>query len=49
MKLLGEVLLGKNMIQPAQLNIALKEQKRTGELMGDVLIRLGMVTRKDLS
>jgi len=49
MKLLGEVLKENNMITDQQLGIALKEQKGTGELMGDVFVRLGIITRKDLA
>ncbi len=49
MKFLGEVLIDNDKITRQQLNIALKEQKQTGELMGNVLVRLGMITGKDLS
>jgi len=49
MKLLGEVLQEKDMITPQQMRLALQEQKRTGELLGNVLLRLGILTRKDLS
>ena len=49
MKLLGEVLLEKNMVTPDKLGFALQEQKRTGELLGNVLVRLGILTRKSLS
>jgi len=49
MKLLGEVLREKEMITPQQMRLALQEQKRTGELLGNVLLRLGILTRKDLS
>lgn len=49
MKLLGEVLLEKEMITPQQMNLALREQKRTSELLGNVLLRLGILNRKDLS
>jgi len=49
MKLLGEVLQEKEMITPQQMRLALQEQKRTGELLGNVLLRLGILTRKDLS
>jgi len=48
-KLLGEVLLKEKMITPQQLSLALQEQKRTNELMGNVLLRLGIIDRKDLS
>lgn len=49
MKFLGEVLIDSDKITRQQLNIALKEQKQTGELLGNVLVRLGMITGKDLS
>jgi type IV pilus assembly protein PilB len=49
MKYLGEVLIDSQKITKQQLAIALKEQKQTGELMGNVLVRLGMITGKDLS
>ena len=49
MKLLGEVLIDEGILVPQQLELGLQEQKRTGELLGNVLLRLGMVTRKDLS
>ncbi|MFH0813299.1 MAG: GspE/PulE family protein [Pseudomonadota bacterium] len=49
MKLLGEVLLDKEMVTRQQMRLALQEQKRTGELLGNVLLRLGILTRKDLS
>ena len=49
MKLLGEVLLEEGIVDPQQLELALHEQRRTGELLGNVLIRLGIVTRRDLT
>ncbi|MEA2082678.1 MAG: GspE/PulE family protein [Thermodesulfobacteriota bacterium] len=49
MALLGEILLENNRVTPQKLSLALKEQKRTHELMGDVLVRLGIISRKDLS
>ena len=49
MKLLGEVLLERNMVNQEKLRLALQEQRRTGELLGNVLVRLGILTRKDLS
>lgn len=49
MKRLGEILLEKKALSPQKLDLALQEQKRTNELLGDVLIRLGVLTRKDLS
>lgn len=49
MALLGEVLLKNKMVSHEKLVVALEEQKRTGELMGDVLVRLGIVSAKDLA
>jgi type IV pilus assembly protein PilB len=49
MKFLGQVLLDSSKITQQQLNIALKEQKQTGELLGKLLIRLGMISSRDLS
>lgn len=41
---LGEALLKEGKINVEQLEMALKEQKRTGELLGETLIRLGFVS-----
>ena len=49
MKLLGEVLVEEGIVDPQQLELGLQEQRRTGELLGNVLVRLGIVTRKELS
>ncbi len=43
-KLLGEILIEEGLLTPAQLNVALREHKRTGELIGQTLHRLGFVT-----
>lgn len=45
---LAELLIEKNLITEAQLEIALKEQKRTGERLGQILIRRGFVTQQAL-
>jgi len=45
-KLLGEFLIEEGLLTPAQLNVALREQKRTGELLGRTLRRLGFVTEE---
>ncbi|HUL01163.1 MAG TPA: hypothetical protein VLX29_09935 [Nitrospirota bacterium] len=45
-KKLGEILLTAKRITPDQLDWALGEQKRTGEKLGQVLVRLGMVTQR---
>ncbi|CAN2042282.1 Flp pilus assembly complex ATPase component TadA [Candidatus Magnetomoraceae bacterium gMMP-15] len=49
MALLGEVLLEKEIVSPQKLRLALQEQKRTGELLGNTLVRLGSLTQKELS
>jgi type II secretory ATPase GspE/PulE/Tfp pilus assembly ATPase PilB-like protein len=49
MKLLGEVLIEEGIVDPQELELGLQEQRRTGELLGNVLVRLGIVSRKDLS
>jgi len=49
MKRLGDVLIEEGLVEPQELELALLEQKRTGELLGDVLLRLGLVTRKAIS
>lgn len=38
---IGELLINKKLITPEQLKAALKEQQRTGELLGNTLVRLG--------
>src|SRR3989338_7681014 len=43
---LGELLVKNNIISPEQLETALKEQKKTKELLGVTLIRLGFVTEE---
>ncbi len=48
-KLLGERLLEEGLITPQQLEIALKEQKRTGELLGEILVNLGFISQDVLS
>lgn len=49
MKRLGDVLLEKKFLNHQQLELGLQEQKRTGELLGNALIRLGVISRKELS
>ena len=43
---LGEILIQKKIITPEQLEIALREQKKTGELLGLTLLRLGFVSEE---
>ncbi|MBF0190378.1 MAG: Flp pilus assembly complex ATPase component TadA [Magnetococcales bacterium] len=40
---LGEILVGAEMISRDRLSIALAEQKKTGELLGRIVVRLGFV------
>jgi hypothetical protein len=46
--LLGELLLKSGRISAQQLEHALLEHKRTGEKLGEVLVRLGLITRSEL-
>lgn len=48
-KLLGERLIEAGLITPDQLELGLKEQKRTGERIGEILISLGFVTQELIS
>lgn len=47
-KRIGEILLEAGLITKEQLELALKEQKRTGELLGSILYSLGFISLKDL-
>jgi len=47
-KRIGELLLEAGLITKEQLEIALKEQKKTGELLGSILYSLGFISLKDL-
>jgi type IV pilus assembly protein PilB len=42
---LGELLLDSKELSEDQLRMALREQKRTGELLGETLVRLGFISR----
>ncbi len=48
LRLLGEMLLESGLLTEEQLETALRQQKRTGEKLGEILIRLGFVTRRDM-
>lgn len=48
-KRLGDRLLEAGLITPHQLELALREQKRTGRLLGAVLHQLGFVTEQDIA
>lgn len=45
---LGDLLLSRGLLTPAQLDTALAQQQRTGERLGRVLLTLGLVRRLDL-
>ncbi|MCD4674855.1 MAG: hypothetical protein K8S18_02530, partial [Desulfobacula sp.] len=49
MLLLGEALINEGKVTRQQLAFALQEQKRTKELLGEVLIRSGILSEKELS
>jgi type II secretory ATPase GspE/PulE/Tfp pilus assembly ATPase PilB-like protein len=45
---IGEILQSKHLINENQLQIALIQQKITGELLGDAIVKLGFVSSKEL-
>ena len=47
-KKLGEILYEEGLLKDEQIKEALDRQKQTGELLGEVLIKLGYVTEKDI-
>ena len=48
-KRLGEILIDQGLIQEEHLVAALQEQKRTGELLGETLVRLNYATEDDIA
>jgi len=48
-KPLGQRLIEQGLITKAQLELALEEQKRTGEYLGEILQRLGFITEEQLT
>jgi hypothetical protein len=48
-ELLGELLLKAKKITPVQLDAALEEQRKSGEKIGTVLIRLGLLSEHELN
>jgi type II secretory ATPase GspE/PulE/Tfp pilus assembly ATPase PilB-like protein len=46
---IGEILKEKGIIRDEHISIALKEQKTTGERLGNVLIRMGFATEEELA
>src|SRR3989338_6293617 len=47
-QLLGQLLIERGLLTPADLERALLEQKRSGEFLGTVLMRLGIVAKEQL-
>ena len=48
-KRLGDRLLEAGLLSPHQLELALREQKRTGKMIGAVLHQLGFVSEQDIA
>ena len=48
-KLLGERLIDAGVVTPDQLDLALREQRRTGERIGGILVNLGFVAQEQIS
>lgn len=48
-KLLGDILVEKGYVNKENLEIALSEQKKTGQRLGQVLLKLGFLTEKQLA
>ena len=45
---LGDILIEKRIITPEELKKAVNEQQRTGEVLGKVLVRMGLITERKL-
>ncbi|MDN5346857.1 MAG: type pilus assembly protein PilB [Clostridia bacterium] len=45
---LGDLLVETGLLTPSQLERALQEQKRTGERLGKILVRLGFLSERDI-
>ncbi|HOX05988.1 MAG TPA: hypothetical protein PK280_06270 [Planctomycetota bacterium] len=48
-KRLGELLRDEGLVNEAQIEEALADQRKSGELLGEVLVRLGYVTEADIA
>lgn len=48
-KKLGELLIEEGLLDKARLDEALLQQQGTGEMLGEVLVRLGIVSEKDIA
>ncbi len=47
-KKLGEILLEEGLLKDDQIKEALQRQKQTGELLGEVLVKLGYISERDI-
>ncbi len=48
-KRLGEILIDQGVLQAEQVVAALQEQKRTGELLGETLVKMNYATEEDIA
>ena len=48
-KRLGEILVSEGLVNDEQIQEALKKQSESGELLGEILVRLGYVTESDIA
>ena len=48
MGMIGETLIQKGVINQGQLDKALEEQKKTGEKLGEVVIKLGFASKESV-
>lgn len=48
-KRLGEILVSEGLVNDEQIQEALKKQSESGELLGEILVRLGYVTEGDIA
>jgi hypothetical protein len=46
---LGEILLDEGLVAKEQIEEALREQSKTGELLGETMVRLGYVREEDIA
>ena len=47
-QLLGQILIKRSLISPDQLKDALEAQKKEGGVIGEILVKLGYVTERDI-
>ena len=47
--MLGERLLDRGLITERQLDLAMREQRRTGSMLGEILTQLGLVTHQSIA